>query len=53
MLVAMHTLAAQTVLQGLERNSALSRKDSEVVDSICHNFFTYTYQGRNWKFMDK
>jgi hypothetical protein len=52
-LVAQYILAAEKTPQGLERNPALGRKGSVEVGSICSSLFTYKYQVRNWKFINK
>jgi hypothetical protein len=52
-LVALHTLAAQKTSQGLEGNPALKRKGGGEVGLICSSLFTYKYQVRNWKFINK
>jgi hypothetical protein len=52
-LVALHTLAAEKTSQGLERNPALGTKDGAEVGSIYSSLFTYKYQVRNWKFINK
>jgi hypothetical protein len=52
-LVALHTLAAQRTSQGLEGNLAIKKKGGGEVGSICSSLFTYKYQVRNWKFINK
>jgi hypothetical protein len=52
-LVALHTLVAEKTSEGLERNPVLRRKGGVEVGSICSSFFTYKYQARNWKFINK
>jgi hypothetical protein len=51
--VALHTQAVEKTSQGLERNPALRRKGGAEVGSICSSLFTYKYQVRNWKFINK
>jgi hypothetical protein len=52
-LVALFILTAENTFQGLEGNPALGRKGGAEVGSICSSLFTYKYQVRNWKFINK
>jgi hypothetical protein len=52
-LVALLILTAENTFQGLEGNPALGRKGGAEVGSICSSLFTYKYQVRNWKFINK
>ena len=52
-LVVLHTWATEKTSQGLERNPVLRIKGGGEVGSICSSLFTYKYQVRNWKFINK
>jgi hypothetical protein len=52
-LMALHTLVAQRTSQDLEENPALRRKGGVEVGLVCSSLFTYKYQVRNWKFINK
>jgi hypothetical protein len=52
-LVALHTRAVEKTSLGLERNPTLRRKGGAEVGSIYSSLFSYKYQVRNWKFINK
>ena len=52
-LVALLKLATQRTSQGLEGNLVIRRKGGGEVGSIYSSFFTYKYQVRNWKLINK